>query len=43
MADAYKMLQQSTAAVDEETAETGDGDDEVTVRRRSGAGPAAAE
>ena len=43
MADAYKMLQQSTAAVDEETAETGDGDDEVIVRRRSGAGPAAAE
>lgn len=43
MADAYKMLQQSTAAVDEETAEAGDGDDEVIVRRRSGAGPSAAE
>jgi hypothetical protein len=43
MADAYKMLQQSTAAVDEETAEAGDGDDEVIVRRPSGAGPSAAE
>lgn len=28
LADAYKMLQQSTAAVDEETAESGDEDDQ---------------